>query len=176
MAIAAVFAGGLYPVAWVNGSPIFYATWKKIEKSEKQFLNVRQKISESNRISAASSLEVFNDNNPSLFALSFLIDDKITEKEGMEVVKNLGELSQKRMNDTLAAQGDMSSAVKAVYGLSLNDFKRLILKPQARRDVLSVFLASQNLDYAEWLNQKKEQASVKIFFGPFSWNGKELNP
>src|SRR3989344_409762 len=54
---------------------------------------------------------------------------------------------------------DFGEAVLAVYGLSLNRFREIVLLPQAREEVLRGNMTLKNRDFDAWLKDAKANAS-----------------
>lgn len=170
-----VIMTGLYPVALVEGSPIWRRQWLKAEVAEKKLTNTQAKSFGFKPVNFTVSgnqdlLRVLKRDT-----LTALIEDKIISVEGKKIIENFEDLSQKRLMDTLQSGGaDFNQAVRTVYNLSLKDFKNLVLLPQARRDVLRVFLASEGKNFEEWLKETKHRKEVKLFLVPFRWAGEEI--
>ncbi len=165
---------GYYPVVLVDNSPIFFGTWQKTEEAQKKFTNVQASSSGLDPVDFAARenkdiLRAFK-----ITALNLLIENKIIEQEGGKVIPDFNDLSKKRLESVMAGEGDLSGAVKTVYSLSISEFKNLILLPQARRDVLRIFLANDGKNFDDWLKARKKEKTVKTKFIPFRWNGTEL--
>lgn len=162
---------GFYPVALVDGSPIYFRAWRKLEEAQKKYTNAQAKSVglKSADFSSAENKEISLTIKKE--ALTSLIEDRIMEQEGDKVIAQFAELSQKRLEDTVSGNENLDKAVRTVYALSFSSFKNLILLPQSRRDVLRVFLAGQGKNFEEWLKDAKSQKSVKLYFVPFRWNG-----
>lgn len=162
---------GLYPVALVDGSPIFQRTWKKAQNAAKTFTNAQAQSSRADPIDFTSSenqellLDVMRG------TLTSLIEDSAIRQKGDEVVDGLGVLSRERVADALRQVKDPAAAAKLVYGLSLDDFRELVLLPQARRDVLKEVLKEGGQDFDSWLRDVKGSLTVRLFFVPFRWDG-----
>lgn len=162
---------GFYPVAFVGWSPIFSSTWRKVENAEKQFANVQAHslglaiINFSSLQNADLKIKIRKD------TLLFLIENKIMEQEGPEVVADFNKMVKKRVGDALRLGGSMKDAARVNYNLSEDDFEKLILWPQARQDVLNVFLEQQGIQFNDWMNKKKTSKKIRLVFNPFSWEG-----
>ena len=92
-------------------------------------------------------------------------------KGGKELVQNFDEQVYLRIEDALAKGKNTEAAAKLVYGLSLKDFRTLVLRPQARRDVVAEALKEENQDFFNWLLAEKKNASVQVVFIDFRWTG-----
>lgn len=167
-------ATGSYPVALVGNMPIFARTWHKAESAAKRFSDAQAQASRALPINFSSDegrellLEVKRG------TLTFLIEDVIIRQKGDEVIEGLGVLSRERALEALRSSTDPTSAAKAVYGLSLNDFRNLVLLPQARQDVLKEALMEKGQNFDTWLRDAKKSTRVRLFFVPFRWNGETV--
>ncbi|MBI2640596.1 MAG: hypothetical protein HYW91_01760 [Candidatus Sungbacteria bacterium] len=167
-------SAGFYPVAIVGTTPIFAKTWQKAEDAAKNFeiAQARARGAEPVDFSLAENRELLLE--VKLGTLTFLIEDAIIRQKGEEAVDGLGTLSRERVIEALRESSDPEGAARAVYGLSFNDFRGLVLMPQARRDVLKEALIEKNQDFDIWLLEAKKEASVRLMFVPFKWSGEEI--
>lgn len=173
--ILIMIMAGLYPVALVDGSPIWRIRLHKAEEAEKKLTNTQAKSLGFKPVNFTSSANKDLLNGLRQDILTTLIEDKIIKEKGGKVVEKFEELSRKRMMDTLQGGGaDLSKAVRTVYNLSLSDFEDMVLLPQARRDVLRIFLAGDGENFEEWLKEAKAQKSVKLFLVPYRWDGERV--
>lgn len=169
-----VIMTGMYPVAIVNGSPIYFRNWRKLEDAQKKYTNAQTKSI------GIKSLDFSEAENKDLAlaikkdSLTSLIEDRIIQQDGDEVVAQFKDLSQKRLDDVISGNSGLDKAVKTVYNLSFSDFKNLVLLPQSRRDVLRIFLAGQGKNFDEWLANAKSRKDIKLYFAPFRWDGQEV--
>lgn len=168
-----VIMTGSYPVAFVDGSPIFYHTWQKTEEAEKRFSNTQDKSLGVKPLdfSKPENLEMLKEVRRS--TLTFLIENKIIEQAGGEVIADFKNISQKRMDTVMQEGGDLKTAVKTVYNLDVADFQNLILLPQSRRDVLKIFLANEGKSFDDWLAEQKKAKKIQLMFTPFTWDGEQ---
>ena len=165
-----VIMTGFYPVVLVDNSPIFFSAWQKAEEAQKRFTNVQASSSSLDPIDFASPenkdiLRAFK-----IASLNLLIENKIIEQEGGKIIPDFNDLSKKRLESVMAGEGDLSGAVKTVYGLSVSEFKNLILLPQARRDVLRIFLANEGKNFDDWILARKKEKIIKTRFIPYRWD------
>ncbi len=173
--LVVVLMMGLYPAARVGDSFIWKRTWQKAEEAEKKLTNTQAKSLNLKPVnfSIAENKDLLTGIKQD--TLTSLIEDMIIQQDGIKIVQNLAELSKKRMQDTIQGGGqDLDKAVRTVYNLSLEDFRNLVLLPQARRDVLRVFLASEGKNFEEWLKSEKQKKNVKLFLVPFRWDGERV--
>lgn len=164
-------AAGFYPIALVGGTPIFKRTWQKAEDAAKNFERAQAQTrgAEPVDFSSTNNRELLLDTKRG--TLLFLIEDAVIREKGGEVIEGVGTLSRERVAEAMRSSVNPEQAARAVYGLSLNDFRDLVLLPQARRDVLQEALAEKNQDFDTWLRKAKKEVKLRLFFTPFIWDG-----
>lgn len=173
--ILVIVMTGFYPVALVDGSPIWRNRLHKAEEAEKKLTNTQAKSLGFKPVNFTSSGNADLLRGLRQDILTTLIENEIIEKEGNKIISNFEELSRKRMADTLQGGGaDLTKAVRTVYNLSLNDFQNMVLLPQSRRDVLRIFLANEGKNFEEWLKEIKAGKSIKLFLVPYRWDGERV--
>lgn len=62
----------------------------------------------------------------------------------------------------------------ALYGLTGDEFKELVLIPQAYREILDGRLTLEGADFNEWLAKAKQSAKVRLLLSQFEWNGSNI--
>lgn len=165
-ALLVVILGGFYPVAVVEGSPIFAETWKKAEEAAKDF------VASQNRATTEDYTLVLADIRRN--TLTFLIEDAILRQEGEKLIRGFDRLSRARMLEAMQSGGDLKNAAKLVYGLTLPEFQDLVLLPQARRDTAREILAERRIDFDQWFAGVKKNKKVRLWFVSFTWDGQTL--
>ncbi|MBI2507179.1 MAG: hypothetical protein HYW09_01025 [Candidatus Niyogibacteria bacterium] len=98
-----------------------------------------------------------------------LIIDKLVEfeLEARDIEKNEAD---KRIEAVLSEEsGDIEKAASEFYGWDIAEFKKFVLLPQARQDILSEVLREEGGDFNEWLNGALVKADVKIYSLPYEW-------
>lgn len=162
---------GFYPVALVDGTPIFFRTWQKAERAAIQFLNVQ------GRARGVGPVDFYAAENADLLlgvkrdTLTFLIEDKILQQEGDTVAGDFDAVSSRKVAEALAQSGSFEQGAELLYGLSREDLNELVLLPQARRDVLSEAFGAQGRDFEQWFREVRKNKNVRLLFVPFVWNG-----
>ena|SRR3989344_472655 len=170
-----VFAYGteLYPVAVVDGSPVWMRTWNQMIGAVEKFTNADRALRGESPLdfSFPENARLLNDIRRN--TLTYIIEDKIILKEGSNFFDGFGSLTgeevQKIMN---ASARDPKEIARDVYGMSIDEYKALILAPQARRSALSRVLQSRDRTLEDWLIEMKIKKSVKLYFTGYRWNGK----
>jgi len=170
VALAASF--GWYPVALVNGHAV---TARAMDENSHAANYYYQRLLDA----AAAGGPAVASTTPVAFAadtLDLLVENELV-REGAE--REVG-------NDIKAAVADkvgryrndpkLEEAVRALYGLSADDFQRLVLEPQAERDILSGKLFISGTKLSDWLTEERKAAHVSVFAAGFRWDGEHVVP
>lgn len=108
--------------------------------------------------------------------LDKLIETRLIRKnlEGSIAPADLQDMIDKKIEEAIKESPNLQKGVNLVYGLSLDDFKKRILTPQAEREILEgrLFLDGKNID--DWLRDVKSEARVIMLIPGFKWNGEEV--
>lgn len=161
---------GFYPVAIVEGTPIFQRTWRKAEDAAKNFIKAEA-------VKSGKAIDLSSSENADFLlevkrgTLTFLIEDLILQKEGGKVIDGFERLNKERVDTALREGENLEQASRLVYGLDLKDFVSLVLLPQARRDVLQEALGEKAQDFNVWFLSVKKSKQVRLMFIPFRWDG-----
>lgn len=170
-----MYATELYPVAVVDGSPVWMRTWERMINAAEKFTNAeRQARGESPLdFSLPENKRISNDIRRN--TLTYIIEDKIISEEGNNFIDGFGSSAGEEVQKILNASArDPKEIARDVYGISVDEYKALILAPQARRSVLRGALESRGRTLDEWLYEMKIKKSVKIYFTEYRWNGKTV--
>ena len=101
--------------------------------------------------------------------LTSLIIDKLISLELTARKADAG-WAEKRMAAALnEKEGDLEKAALELYGWGVGDFKKFVLLPQARQDLLAELLQKEGVDFNDWLRQNLMKAEVKIYSLPYEW-------
>lgn len=174
VAFAVLAITGFYPVAIVDGAPIFYRTWKKAEGAAIRFASASAKMS------GVTSIDFSRQENAEILlsvkrdTLTFLIEDKIIFSAGKRVIDNFAARVKQEINNVIKKTPGVMEGGKAVYNLDNDDFLALVFMPQARKDVLAEIFRARGQGYEEWLALAKKSASVRLYFVPFEWSGERV--
>ncbi len=172
---AVIISGKFYPVAWVSGDLITYRTWEKATEAAEKFTN-----SQAQSVAGGRAIDFTDPANAHLIAevkrgaLNFLIEDIILQHQGKKLIAGFENLSKDRASQALAQGQNLEEAVKIIYGLDWQDFNRLVLLPQARRDTAEELLVERGENFVTWFNQAKKKEKVYLIFVPFSWDGEAV--
>ena len=69
---------------------------------------------------------------------------------------------------------NLAKSIEFAYALTRKEFNKLILLPQARRDVIRNHLKEKNQTFDEWLTDAKKLKRIKILFVPYEWDGERV--
>lgn len=166
-----IVMAGVYPVALVNNSPIFYRTWEKAQDAAKRFSNAEATQGGGTPINFSSPKNSNLVKEIQKNTLTRLIENKILAEKGETIVDGFEVLSKERVADVLRQNPDIKKAAEAVYGLNMQDFKQLVLMPQARIDTANEIFSEKGASFDAWFVQAKKDTSVKLMFTSFRWTG-----
>lgn len=169
VAIIIISSAKLYPVAMVNGSPIWYRTWDMSLMGTAHALTVQAK--------AAGT--VFNPDPVVISAirknmLASLIEDKILAQKGRSIISDFDAKTEEHIIAALASSTDVGKAAHLMYGFGVADFHDIILVPQSRREIARAVLEKQHLNADAWLAGAKKKADVQIFLTGYRWDGESV--
>jgi len=106
--------------------------------------------------------------------------DKVIENELVyqELQKRLGtQLSaavEKVVSDGTKDKPQLATAVQKIYGIGFDQFKDLVLVPEARIELLESRLSDSQETLAGWLIEKRKDASIILLTTEFGWDGMEI--
>ncbi len=163
--VIGVFAR-LYPVAIVNGSPVWYRTWDRYVKGNIHALAVQ----------AQSAGIEFNLNTEALSAirkdaLRALIENALLAQAGNILVPRFDLISNQKIHDAIATSTHVEKAALFMYGFNASDFHDFVLLPQSHREVIIDKFDKQKINFAAWVAGVKKKARVRIIFNSYEWNG-----
>lgn len=166
---------GVYPVALVDGSPVFFKTWKRLEESAKHFENAQAK----NRVGGeVVDFSLYANRKPLLKiqrdTLTELIENRILDQEGRKLEDSFAVLTKDKMGEMVSSDPEYKRKIKEDYGMELIDYNKFILFPKAQREVIKIVLAGKNQDFDEWLAGIKRKKNVRLLFVPFRWDGERV--
>ncbi len=160
---------GYYPIAVVNNHFINARTFlKNYEAASIYYQNFLKTYA------ATSSLNILEPSELERAVLTQLIENSLVEDgASREAGAGLKNLIEEKV-DKAASEPGLENAVKVLYGLNLEDFKKEILRPQAERDILTgrLFLKGEKID--DWLKKAKKSSRVIVLSGRFYWNGDDV--
>ena len=171
---AILIVSGFYPIAFVGGKPI---TWHSF-KSNSQAAYYYYKTA--SRIYGESSDDLIKPGN--LQEINRAVLDKLIENEiiskGLKSIPGAKQIVKNKLDQALKQSANLKEAVNTLYGIGLDDFVKLILIPQARKEVLEgrLFLENPSTSngFDEWLKKAKKDVKVLILLNDFKWDGEKV--
>lgn len=163
---------GYYPIAVVNGHFITAKTFASDYAVASVYYDNILKTYEK----SSSTPEILTPSQIQQSVLTGLIENALIEDGARKEIGNsLDKLVDEKVNQAADSDSGIEKAVKSIYGINMNDFKKEILVPQAERDVLtgSLFLKGQKIE--DWLAAAKKSGNIMILSGKFYWDGENVN-
>jgi len=101
--------------------------------------------------------------------LDKIIEDTLVYGELKRAVgKDLAAIVDNKIGDKSEGQ-NLKEAALTLYGLDAGDFRKLVLAPQARREILAGRLYLEKKDFNQWLAAARVNARVIILSPGFEW-------
>lgn len=150
---------GWYPVVIINSRFISARAWTKQIEAASQYYRV---------VLQASNLpqDVVEEIRRS--ALDKLVENAIIYGELKSGADNVDALVAAKLDALKLDSGKIGEASAALYGLEFNEFKELVLVPEARREILFERLTQNQVV------EVKAKASVTLLTNNFYWNGERV--
>lgn len=163
-------SAGFYPIAVVNGTLIsarsFSREYQAADLSYHKALDTYGKKAFGDRELAQGELQAL--------AMQSMVEDiLVADGARREAGSDLGSLVDSKLSQ-LGSDAELEKAASNLYGLTKDEFWKLVLVPQARRDVLAgrLFLRGQKID--DWLADARKSAKIFIFSSQLHWNGQKV--
>ena len=121
----------VYPVAIVDGSPIWYSTWNRYLVGMGHALDVEAKSTGQKFAPTTAVAQELQRGT-----LTTLIENKILERSARVLLPDLDVLSEQKVTTVLSASDHVGDATQFIYGFDVNDFHDFILLPISRREVI----------------------------------------
>ncbi len=160
-----VFVFGFLPAAKVSGKIITYS----------QFLKVLGAIETFNKISnsfASSSDAVSLKKQTLENIVDQVFLDILIEKTDPALGKKAEDLVAKTLEENKNL--NLASASEKLYGLTPEDFQKLILLPQAKKDVLADYYKDNPGELARRIQILETNVEIKIYYPGFYWDNGEV--
>jgi len=160
-----------YPVAFVNWRPI---TLKSFSKDFSVAVHYYQKMLETydrNQTVVLDSSEIQREIERAV--LEQLIKNSLIRQELKKQIKS-GELEKmidNKIQETLKDK-DIQKEVETLYGLSLPEFKEMVLRPQIEKEILTGRFFLENKNFDDWLKESK--AKIIILMPGFEWKNSQV--
>lgn len=162
----ALVAANAYPVAFVNGAPVYARRFSRnYQTAMVYYRNLQQ------------AKAPVNDVAPEVIEASVLGDlidaELIFAGARAEVGSELDGIVKSKIAE-YANDPQVQEGARRMYGLSFAEFQDALLVPQARQDILAGRLYLRNENIETWLASAREKAKVVILSPRFAWNGKRV--
>lgn len=157
---------GLYPVAFVNYRPILAREFRVMVDSAFGFYLHAIDTYKKEMLTDADAAKLYTEVRRA--TLDKLIEEILLEQE---LISRFGRDGAAQVDKKLAGIDNrkLGSAATALYGLTDEQFKKIVLEPQARREVLLEEFKKKNEDFSAWLLTQKRAASIYVFLPDFVW-------
>ncbi len=169
---------GFYPIAFVGIKPI---TWHNFKENSAAAYHYYKMTLQTYGGSQEDLNKPENIQEINRAVLDKLIENEIIFKslnsipKANEIVRNKIEQALKQ---AINPKDNIKEAVNTLYGLTVDEFTKLVLVPQARKEVLEgrLFLenSSNSNGFDEWLKKAKKDVKVLILLNDFKWDGEKV--
>jgi len=164
-----IFFAKCYPIAMVNGSPIWYHTWSLSLQGTSHALTMQAKAAGTTFDPDPTVASVIRKST-----LTALIEDKILTQNGQHIISDFDTKTEEYITTALASSTNVGKAASLMYGFGLADFHDIILIPESRREVARDALEKQHLNSDAWFAGIKKKANVRIFLSGYRWDGETV--
>ncbi|MEK7192109.1 MAG: SurA N-terminal domain-containing protein [Patescibacteria group bacterium] len=163
-----IFHLGYYPIAIVNGKVIMASSFKNMYASAYQYY-----------AKAVGNLEQINNDDfkkeLKRQVLNQLIERSLISSALKNLVgQNLENLVKEKISLPALDEPDFQESIALLYGLSIADFKTMILEPQAQKEILEKELVNTKTNFSNWLTEVRKTAKVTLLMAGFNWQDGEL--
>lgn len=160
-------AAGWYPLALVNRRPIWASSYRAYVASAIAY----QQAAHDTYATSSPLLSAQGERALGSVALDELVEQKLLQ-EGLEqlVGDNASRLVENKMQD-LSKEPQLEGASRALFQLDPDAFRRIILRPQAMREVLSGRLYLEGKTLEQWTDEQRKSARVRLLTGAYAWDG-----
>lgn len=162
---------GYYPVALVNYK---FISFKDFSMDSAVALYYYEKNSEIYKKAATADNNFKKDIQRA--ALDQLIESRLIHQELLKFLSenNINEMVNKKIEEFIN-RPSIRKGTESLYGLQVQDFKNLILRPIAEQEILEARLfLSTNQSFKSWLNDVKLRANVMILIPGFDWEDNKV--
>ena len=166
-------AFGYWPIVFVNNHPIFYKEFKPAY--EIVYLFYRNDVQAFNQNPALLESPEMKEELKRATVQS-LIEKKIIEIELAKEIKpdDLKKRVGEKINNINLTDQTFQKGVEALYKLSVDDFKNMVLIPKAQEEILGTILADKGVNLIDWMNKTQKEAKIFIFLSDLKWADNEV--
>ena len=157
---------GWYPIAIVNGKFITERDLRKEYSAAARYYAEAFNLGQETKLLKKEIRRAILDK----LIENVLIYDELKEKLGGDMASAVSsKLQNLNMDET-----QVGEATTVLYGLTFQEFKDIILIPQATREILEVYLLEEKKDIGDWLAEARAGASITLWIKEFSWKNNQL--
>lgn len=165
-----IVRSGHYPIAIVNGKWVSASQFRKEHRAffsyYRQVANVNNVVIEDER---AFTREIGR------LGLDRIIENILVGQELENLLRDQLDVAvEKKISEQNLNIVQVSEAAGNIYGLNFSDFRDVVLKPVAEKEILESRLSKQDDNLQNWLATARESAKVIIFSSLFSWEGNQI--
>ena len=149
-------------------APIISVEGQKVPYFE--FLKIRSALE---KALGSGATEVEGDLNS--IALLNLVEQEFLDILIDSVDRNLGVKAEELVEEAILKTPNLAldKVSEEIYGLNSSDFKRLVLLPQAKRDLLDNYFKEKKQDVLQAWASLYGTASIKVYYPGYYWDTKE---
>lgn len=162
---------GFLPVIKVEGTSVGYKEFQKISGAIGAFDKISRKPASPSQGGDTTTPEEIKKMALENIIESRLLDELIKEANP-ELAKKAEEILQKTLRENKNLGLDEAS--RSLYGISSADFQKLVLLPQAKKDALADYYASNPERLADLWTALLKSAKIKIYYPGFYWGEGEV--
>lgn len=171
LAAFAIIGGGFYPQAQVNGKLIWAFDFNKNLSAAQSFY--QKNVNYQDALAGESSYK-FLEKNMAAAVLQNLIEESVISANVQNIPGGSRLLDFKIAQITKKIDGEARDQnIGAIYGWDFKTFKKRIIEPEARREILANFIIQKGQDFDRWFLERKREAQVRIFNLGFTWDGNQ---
>ncbi len=150
---------GFYPIAIMNGEIVLARDYYQIVNSGYVFYTSALATYQKVKLSVPDANKLYQDITKASF--DKLIEQKLIDKEFL--LRN-GISGKALVDKTLLSikNDNLKEPVAKLYGLTLPEFKKIILEPQAKRELLIEDFKVRQENFNDWLNNAKNNVRLRV--------------
>ncbi len=157
---------GLYPVAFVNWRPIMARDFRTMADSAFSFYLRAIDTYKRGSFTDADAAKLYAEIQRA--TLDKLIEGELLSNE-LDLRfggRGVTEVDKKLLS---IENGKLEAAASALYGLTDEEFKKMVLEPQAKREILAEEFKGKNEDFSVWLLDQKRKADIYVLIPGLVW-------
>mgnify|MGYP001564361957 CR=1 FL=1 len=168
---------GYWPTAFVNYQPIYYKEFQTDYLISHHYYQNSLKASGKDPVVLEAD-EVKNELKRAV--LESLIGERLIDEELNKIIKSqdLSRMIEDKIDKNDLNSENFKKGSEMIYGLSPEEFKKSVLVPKAKEEILEGRLISENNPLSNgldgWLKEKKSRAKIIILLPGFGWNKGEV--